>query len=503
MAIMNLALLALVPFVLARPQVGHGDAHKALHVRDTTGTGLSGPFSHTAGASGSAPFPVPGGNSTAAAGSASTGLVASSTSSSGPVYVTSVINVVPQPIEKYVTGTAQGATGQGTAGSPASPSAGAEGPGGSEGSGAGAGTGDCGGPSTVTITNANTVTVTVTPAASSAAAAGANTNGGAGASLPTIPSSAYIPPSQSAPFPIGNSSVAAGGSGTGTAPAPVSTSVAAVEVTSTPPAAPVAHSTPPSAPVAPIAQPYHAPEEKVKAAANSAPYVAPAESSAPASAPSASSAPVSGGGDTTGPKGVAFNTLEQLESVEGIAWACNWGQENIDTDLKFDYVPQLWGPKNDFQQTIKASCSGKEHCLFYNEPDMPLSEGGCQVDVGQTISDFYTYMGPVRKAGSKVSTPCVANSNADYMEEFLGKVGAGNVDIMCFHWYGTEVSDLLGYVKTFTDMAHKYDIPEVWINEWAINPGGPSDLAPFAAALDKAVTRYAYNMNNMPGFTGY
>ena len=513
MAIMNVALLALLPYVLAMPQVGHGEAHKGLHPRHY-GTG---PFNHhhAPAATGGAPFPVPGGNGTQGGASGSSGLLAS-TSSSGPVVITSVINVIPTPV--YNTETDQGAGNTGVGGgnslSPASATGGAGyggpgngGPGGPGASGSGAG-GECG-PATVTVTNANTVTVTVTPAGQSAGAGGVTSNGGGApaSSLPVIPSSAYVPPVQSAPFPIGNSSAPAG---TGTA-APVSTSLAAAVVES-------------SSTSVPAAQPYHTPAAVAEkyaphggnhgppqqgppapVAPTSSAYVAPpvVESSAAAalvssSAPVVSSPPTSGGA-----KGVAYNTPAQATQISGLSWACNWGQTAAMPNPPFEFVPQLWGTKDGMTASIGANCAGAKACLFYNEPDKSLDEGGSAIDWPQAATDFGTYMAPIRKAGTKVSTPCVANDGAGYMESWLGKVGSGNVDIMCFHWYGNDAAGLKSTIQTFQGLASQYGIPELWINEWAVQPA-PSDLSTYISTMEEGkVTRYAYNMNDMEGSTGY
>ena len=494
MAIMNVALLALLPYVLAMPQVGHGEVHNGRH-HHHYGTG---PFNHHHApvATGGAPFPVPGGNGTQGGATGSSGLPAS-TSSSGPVVITSVINVVPTPV--YNTETEQGAGNTGVGGgnslSPASATGGAGngGPGGPGASGSGAG-GECG-PATVTVTNANTVTVTVTPAGQSAGAGGVTSNGGGApaSSLPVIPSSAYVPPIQSAPFPIGNSSAPAG---TGTA-APVSTSLAAAQPYHTPAAveekyAPHGgnHGPPqqgPPAPVAPTSSAYVAPPAVESSAA-----AAPVSSSAPA----ASSPPTTGGA-----KGVAYNTPAQATQISGLSWACNWGQTPAMSNPPFEFVPQLWGTKPGMTDSIAANCAGAKACLFYNEPDKPQSEGGSEIDFAAAAIDFGTYMAPIRKAGTKVSTPCVANDGAGYMGSWLEKVGSGNVDIMCFHWYGNDAAGLKQTIQTFQGLASQYGIPELWINEWAVQPA-PSDLSSYIDAME-GVTRYAYNMNDMEGSTGY
>jgi len=168
----------------------------------------------------------------------------------------------------------------------------------------------------------------------------------------------------------------------------------------------------------------------------------------------------------------------------------------------FEFVPQLWGQKDGMASSIASNCAGAKACLYYNEPDIPASEGGSDIAVGQAITDFQHIMAPIRLAGTKVSTPCVANSDSSYMSTFLEGVGKGQVDIMCFHWYGNDVGGLQSTVETFKSLASQYGIEELWINEWAVQPA-PSDLSSFTSYLDGAVTRYAYNMNDMGSSSGY
>ena len=524
MAIMNFALLALVPFVLARPQVGHGDSHKAFHGPHTAGTGLPGPFSHNSypHASGTAPFPVPGGNSTSGAATGSSGAPLT-TGNGGPVYVTSTINVVPTPITSDVTDSAADSAATGGAGGPGAGNSGSgaqqTGDAGGAGGIGGSGVGTACGPATVTVTNANTVTVTVTPAGG---AGQTSLNGAAGASsqVPTIPSSAIAPTVSSAPFPIGNSTAPAG-TGTGTAVSSAPTfSVAAVQTTSS--------SVPAAQPYQSVAEkykPYHSQESPAPAPSSSTSSVyvappapspntpapqpspassaiaqapsAPASSSAPAASSSAPSTP-----KTAGAKGVAYNTPAQASQVSGLAWACNWGQTADVSNPSFEFVPQLWGNKPGMADSIKSNCAGAKACLFYNEPDMSLAVGGSGIDVNTAISDFTSIMKPIQSAGSKVSTPCVANSDSSYMQTFVSAFPSGSIDIMCFHWYGNDLEGLKSTVGTFQALASQHGIKEMWINEWAVQPA-PGDLSSYTSYLDGAVTRYAYNMNDIAGSTGY
>lgn len=153
-------------------------------------------------------------------------------------------------------------------------------------------------------------------------------------------------------------------------------------------------------------------------------------------------------------------------------------------------------------ESFAANVAGAKHLLFYNEPDMDQSVGGSGIDVGTAVQDFKDIMQPLQAQGKAVSTPCVANSDSDYLESFLKEFPNGSIDILCFHWYGPDVNGLSSTVDTFQGLASKYGVKQLWMNEWAVQPA-PNDLSQFTSYLDGKVDRYAYNMNDMGGSTGY
>lgn len=168
----------------------------------------------------------------------------------------------------------------------------------------------------------------------------------------------------------------------------------------------------------------------------------------------------------------------------------------------FEFVPQLWGKKDGMCESFGSNAAGAKHALFYNEPDMPQSVGGSGIDVGAAIQDWTTYMKPLQDKGVAVSTPCVANSDSDYLEQFLKAFPTGTMDILCFHWYGPDAIGLNSTIHQFQGLQKQYGAKQLWMNEWAVQPA-PEDLSSYLQVLDGVVDRYAYNMNDMEGSTGY
>ena len=217
--------------------------------------------------------------------------------------------------------------------------------------------------------------------------------------------------------------------------------------------------------------------------------------SATGSSPSSeSSTPASPNGnpDNTPAKGVIYDSVTSSRAVSlAPAWACNWDSSPGVSNPPFEYVPQMWGPGHTL-----SDLSSSDYVLFYNEPDECQSgAGGSCVSQTDTVQQFTSTFVPAA-SGKKVSTPCVTNGGASFLQAFLGSVGGSAVQVLCFHWYGSDLGSLQSAVQTFKQIQQQYNIPEIWISEMGVN-GNPTDISQYTQYLDGAVTRYAYNLNNL------
>lgn len=214
--------------------------------------------------------------------------------------------------------------------------------------------------------------------------------------------------------------------------------------------------------------------------------------SATGSSPSSeSSTPASPSGtpDNTPAKGVIYSSGTSSQALSlAPAWACNWASSPGVSSPPFQYVPQMWGPG-----ATLSDLSGSDYVLFYNEPDECQSgAGGSCVTPTDTINQFKSTFVPAT-SGKKVSTPCVTNGGASFLQTFLGSVGGSAVDILCFHWYGDDLGSLESAVQTFKQIQQQYNIAEIWISEMGVN-SKPTDVSQYTQYLDGAVDRYAYNL---------
>lgn len=520
MAVYQIALFSLLlPAVIARPQMGQwgghgGHAHKARMYQGVTGnlpspSGIHGaPPLHGHGSQ--APQ-YPAGNSTSGAATAT----GTGTGVGSPSTVQSTITVVPQPVNSQYPGlgTSQGGV------SPNSPVS--AGHGGSPNSPQSAGNGQCGG--TVTITTANTVTVTV---------------GAMGASPSAAPTQQKNkqPVSQGQGFPQGGYSNAPEGQGPGSSTTPVyaapSTSAAVKPVqppeSSAAPYTPAEQSQPPEHSQTPehSQSPEHSqppvqsqPPQQPQSAQPSQPsehsQQSPPQSQTPASSAVPSSTSASSPAKVSA-KGILYSSLPSANAMSGMSWGCNWDSNpntatgaNNGNNLNYQYVPQMWGMSSPHTELWKGNSGDNDkypYVMSFNEPNQPAQ---ANLSPSAAIPAYISTVGWNKQSkGQKITTPCVSNDANSWMTQFLDGLKSGGSwdtykpDCLCFHWYGKSLEEVKGVVSTFKGIQSKYDIPELWMAEWALETdtgsmGGitSDNLKEVLDWLDNGsgIDRHAYN----------
>ncbi|MCJ1457848.1 hypothetical protein MMC28_008217 [Mycoblastus sanguinarius] len=551
MAIFNIALLsALLPAVLAMPQHGHSLAHGPYK---GTGSRLPSGIFPTGGpfAPSGAPFPV--GNSTAG-GPTGTGtggpVTIQSTINLIPQPVTTNVGGIGQ------SPASTGGSGDSDGGAPGSPSGGSGL--GQAASTCGPPTVTVTQANTVTVTvpanPSQAPAQSGAPAQSSAPApfpvAGNSTvpiaSTGTGAPIYTgIP---YQAPASKAPL-VGSSSGAVANSASSTSVAvsnaastasvPVnanyghpiapgnpyhqsssSSSAAPTSVVSAPaapvvstPAAPVV-----SSPVVSVVPSSSTTAAAVVPASTTTGEAAPVSSAAsPSSSSSSSSTNTNSGVKARGilyaGSGTAALSAANNFGLSNIGWGWNWDSSpapavgNAQGTLNVQYVPQLWGTGSGHTSLWDNNSKGYGFLLAFNEPDLCVQGSAC-IGVSDAVTGWNTYMQPKRSSTVKVGTPATTNDltskniGLDYMTQFLQQCTGCKFDFLCFHWYGsaTDVDSTPGSLKAtitaYQKLATQYNIPEIWIPEFAPMGASSSDLQAFLTFLDDSsngVARYALN----------
>ena len=486
---------------------GHGYGHSHPTRAHTGTSGISSaPIPSGTGESpvGSSSAPYGFGNSTSIVGptGTGTGIPTGPGSSSLPLHT---VTVVPVPVSS-----------PGTSGLGNSPTGGSS-------------AGECG-PATVTVTSANTVTVTV-PAIPATSAQESSPN--SASSVPT------------APYPIGNSTSAAGPTGTGVGTGfatPSETSLPVVSSTPASPSTPIetntgspigASSKVSSAPasVPPVSIPSKpSPESTPASAVYSPPYVpassasipgggfyTKATSSVPTSAPVAStsavsvpaptpsSSPSTSGGDVV-PRGLVYNTasLTDLFKSNTVGWCYNWDSQPGGTvPSSFNYVPQLWSTSDlhlpNWKSNVDTAISkGATHILGFNEPDLAAQANMSPQVAADAWQNMEQFGGQV-----KIGSPAVCNGGGatglTWLSDFLGKCSSCQIDFLAIHWYGLATDDGVADLKKHIGDTQKIAGGRpIWLTEF--QPSGTvadqqsfmGKILPWLDDASNGVERYAY-----------
>lgn len=220
------------------------------------------------------------------------------------------------------------------------------------------------------------------------------------------------------------------------------------------------------------------------AAAVAEPAYTTSSTSSAAAATTASSTTTTSSG--TSKRGAAYNDASLVSILLGtnskLSWGYNWGQVSDDLSSDLEYVPMLWGNKNDFFSTWSANAkaaiaSGSKYVLSFNEPD---NSGQANMDAATAASYHQQYMNPLASE-AKIGAPSVTNSNTageslDWLESWISACGGScDFDFCPVHWYNTidaGADDLFDFVTRAS--ATCGSDKTVWLTEFAPNVGSPS-----------------------------
>jgi len=178
--------------------------------------------------------------------------------------------------------------------------------------------------------------------------------------------------------------------------------------------------------------------------------------------------------------GLAYNDAKLLKTFLGTGskatWTYNWGQYG-DWNLGVEFVPMLWGLKNDFQDSWDAAvkenlAKGAKCLLSFNEPDI---ESQANMTPEFAAEKHIQFMNPY--AGkARIGSPAVSNSDRPlegipWLELFMDAC-ADNcaVDFLNIHSYGISADALLQHL---VNVHNKFNKP-IWITEYKF-PGSDEE----------------------------
>lgn len=217
-------------------------------------------------------------------------------------------------------------------------------------------------------------------------------------------------------------------------------------------------------------------------------------------------------------RGAAYNTASLISPLLGdgnqLSWAYNWGSVSdglSDVDSGIEFVPMLWGDKDDFFADWSANAqaaidAGAKNLLCFNEPDNPSQ---ANMDAATAATYHQQYMNPF-SSKARIGAPAVTNSNVegeslDWLQSFITACdGNCDFDFCAVHWYNTidaGAEDLLDFVTKAQSTCGTDKT--IWVTEFAPNVGSPSQdqISEFLATVQDAfdnnstysfVERYSY-----------
>lgn len=212
-------------------------------------------------------------------------------------------------------------------------------------------------------------------------------------------------------------------------------------------------------------------------------------------------------------RGAAYNSASLISPLIGsgshIGWAYNWGQVEdglTDVDSSLEFVPMLWGTREDFVSTWDANAkaaisAGAKNFLSFNEPD---NAGQSNMDPSTAASAHIQYMNPY--AGSvNIGSPAITNSGTDgegvsWLKEWVSACGSECEFSFCAaHWYSP--ADSSNFLNFVSDVHEACGNKPVWITEFAPTGADDATISSFLGEVQDAldndstysfVDRYAY-----------
>lgn len=216
---------------------------------------------------------------------------------------------------------------------------------------------------------------------------------------------------------------------------------------------------------------------------------------------------------SSGKRGAAYNdvkTVSALSNSGTVSWAYNWAMSlsgNLPTGV--DFVPMLWGAKDlgGWAGTIEtALSSGSKYILGFNEPDMPSQASMSPANAANYYKNYITpYAGKAKLISPAVTSSTTDGMGLSWFKSFMNDCSSCQISGLAVHWYGQSADEFKSFVQQAIDTAHSYNLPEVWVTEFALNSDVNGESDPTATVnfinevipwLDQqeGVSRYSYFM---------
>lgn len=151
------------------------------------------------------------------------------------------------------------------------------------------------------------------------------------------------------------------------------------------------------------------------------------------------------------PSGCTASTLTDL----GVSWFYNWNSyTSISTSVKF--IPMCFSGKKSRLDALTSY----DQLLGFNEPDNDNQ-------ANMTVDEAYGNWSILDSKTVEIASPVMASNAAasgSWLELFMAKTPAPNVDYIAVHWYGGNYT--ANFKNRMQDIYNKYQKP-LWITQFA------------------------------------
>ncbi|KAF2457532.1 hypothetical protein BDY21DRAFT_285796, partial [Lineolata rhizophorae] len=229
------------------------------------------------------------------------------------------------------------------------------------------------------------------------------------------------------------------------------------------------------------------------------------EASPTAEESSAAPSSTAGYSSGNGKRGLAYNDVALTGAFDGsseISWAYNWASSGPGLSSNFEFVPMLWGLRDEFTSAWEDAAnsaleSGSSCLLAFNEPD---HEEQANLAPSAAADGYRQYMSPFAGA-AQLGTPAVTNGadgmGLDWLASFMDACSDCPIDFAVIHWY--DAASNTEYFKNHVTEAHELTGLPVWVTEFGAS-GSEAEQAQFLEEVmawmdgQDFVERYSYFM---------
>ena len=200
----------------------------------------------------------------------------------------------------------------------------------------------------------------------------------------------------------------------------------------------------------------------------------------------------SNGSSLPGKRGMAYNNADLANAFGGACKSCGWGYNWASTrdglDSKYNFVPMLWGDRDEFTSVWEKNCeqaisSGSTHVFSFNEPDHASQAALDPVYAAQLHAKHMNkFSGRVQIGAPSVTNSGNPGEGLEWLQSFMdacnAQPGGCAVDFCNVHWYSQPqwANTLFDHLNKARDICNG---KKIWLTEFAPIEASDEQLTEF------------------------